>query len=46
MNEDHIILEIKGNDDLMHSTQVTQLTWLMDRKVSQEAIIKFFEDTS
>ena len=46
INEDDLILEIKGSDDLMNSTQIAQLSWLLERKVSQEAIIKFFEDTT
>jgi len=46
INEDDLILEIKGCDDLMNSTQIAQLTWLLERKVSQEGIVKFFEDTT
>ena len=46
INDDDLILEIKGCDDLMNSTQIAQLTWLLDRKVSHENIVKFFEDTT
>jgi len=46
INENDLILEIKGSDDLMNSTQIAQLTWLLERKVSQEKIVKFFEETT
>ena len=44
--EDTILFQIKNDYDLMHSSQIAQLTWLLDRKVSHGNIVKFFEETS
>ena len=46
VRDDSLLFQIKNDYDLMHSTQITQLTWLLDKGVSQEAVVKFFEDTT